>query len=700
MSKPIGCDAQHPFASKRERMPEQQNPLLQTWSTPYGAPPFGEVNPDHFAPAFEATMQEHREELDAIAGATEPATFANTIVALEASGRRLEQVCRVFFNLTSANTNPALQTIQRDVAPKLAHHESQMYQNSDLFQRINTVFQNRASLNLKPEEDRVLERTHVAFVRNGALLNEEKKKRLGDIFSNLATLATQFSQNVLKDEQDWQLVLREDSELQGLPAGVIASAKMAAQDRGIDDGHVITLQRSSIVPFLQFSARRDLRETAYKAWTSRGANSGGTDNRGILKDIVALRNEVADIMGHESYAAYAIDDQMAKTPDNVRGLLDAVWQPALSRSKEERRALNALVRDGGENFTVEAWDWRFYSERERARKFNIDTAEVRPYLALDSIIEAAFHTANQLFGLQFEEVSGVPAPHADVRVWDVKDIKGKHVGLFMGDYFARSSKQSGAWMSSYRGQQRLTGDVRPIVVNTMNFAKAPEGQPTLLSFDDARTLFHEFGHGLHGLLSDVTFPSLAGTSVARDFVELPSQLFEHWLLQPEILKEFARHAETDQPMPDDLIARIQASDTFNQGFDTVEYVASALADLELHTSDTAADMDIEIFEAELLGGINMPPEIGMRHRLTHFGHIVGGYAAGYYSYLWSEVMDADAFEAFREAGDIFHPETAARLKSYIYSAGNSRDPEQAYKLFRGRDPSVAGLLKKRGLDAA
>lgn len=680
-------------------MADLENPLLQSWTTPFGVPPFADIDATHFLPAFEAAIEEHASELEQIASDKDKPSFENTVLALENSGRALEQVCRVFFNLTSAHTSAALQDVERRVSPKLAEHQSRMYQNSGLFQRLDDLFQRRKQLALTEEDDRLIERTHTTFVRNGAKLAEDEKARVAEIFSKLAGLATAFSQNVLKDEQDWQLVLKEEAELQGLPAGVIQSARQAAEERGLKTGYVITLQRSSIVPFLQFSKRRDLREAAYKAWTGRGMGEGASDNRDILKQIVRLRDELAGIMGNESYAAYAVEDQMAKTPEAVRQLLEAVWRPAAKRAEEERDALNQLVRAGGENFEIEAWDWRFYAERERARAYNIETAEVRPYLALDCMIEAAFYTAGRLFGLTFEAVDGVPVPHSDVRVWDVRDANGRHVGLFMGDYFARPSKKSGAWMSSYRAQKKLEGDVRPIIVNTMNFAKAAEGGATLLSFDDARTLFHEFGHGLHGLLSDVTYRTLSGTSVARDFVELPSQLFEHWLLQPEILKKFARHAETGAAMPDDLIERLRAAETFNQGFDSIEFLASALADLELHTRKIDDGFELGAFEEELAQQIGLPPEVGMRHRPAHFGHIVGGYAAGYYSYLWSEVMDADAFEAFREAGDIFDAETARRLKTYIYSAGNRRDPDLAYKAFRGRAPEVAGLLKKRGLVA-
>lgn len=682
--------------------PGSNNPLREPFETPFGLPPFADIQPLHFKPAFEAAFRSHLAEINSIVegpadGQPEPATFANTVLALERSGSDLHAVCRIFFNLANAHTNAELQAIERDIAPVLAEHQSKIFLNDALFARIETVFQATDMGTLEPEDARLLERTYKGFVRSGAQLHAEQKRRVAEINSRLASLATTFSQNVLKDEQDWHLLLKkEDGDLAGLPEAAVDAAKRAADDLGKTDCYAITLARSSIETFLQFSDRRDLREIAYKAWISRGANNGKTDNRDILKEIVALRQELAGLLGFDSYAAFAIEDQMAKTPDAVRELLDAVWTPAVERANEERDALQNFVRNSGGNYEISAWDWRYVTEKVRAQKFDLDDAEVRPYLQLDRMIEAAFYVAERLFGVRFRKLSDVPLHHPDVRVWEAVDNDGTHVGVFLGDYFARSSKHSGAWMSSFRVQHKLGENVRPIIVNTMNFAQSGDGAKTLLSFDDARTLFHEFGHGLHGLLSDVTYPSLSGTSVSRDFVELPSQLFEHWLLQPEILKRFATHCDTGEEMPDNLIRKIKAADTFNQGFASVEYLASALADLDLHQETSTDDLDVVSFEETLLNDINMPKEIGMRHRLTHFGHIVGGYAAGYYSYLWSEVMDADAFQAFVDQKDIFHRETADRLKHYIYSAGDRQDPEQAYIAFRGRKPSIDGLLKKRG----
>lgn len=675
------------------------NPLLSPFTAPFGMPPFAAIKPEHFPPAFDAAFTAHLAEIESLTSNPDAPTFDNTIVALEKSGWLLADVCRIFFNLANAHTNAELQEIERNIAPRLADHQSKIYLNRALFERVDAVFQTAADAQLQSEDARLLEQTRKAFVRSGAQLSDQNKKRVAEISARLASLATQFSQNVLKDEQDWHLMLHDKGELSGLPKGVRDAARRAAVDLGDSEGYAITLARSSVESFLQFSQRRDLREIAYNAWINRGYKVGDTDNRLILKEIVALRHELAGLLGYDSYALFAVEDQMAKTPDAVRALLDEVWSPAAARAKEERDSLQELVGSDGGNFKIAAWDWRHYAEKVRAKKFAIDDAQIRPYLQLDNVIEAAFYVAGRLFGLTFSELKDVPVHHPDVRAWEVKDSSGAHVGVFLGDYFSRSSKHSGAWMSSFRTQHKLDGEVRPIIVNTMNFARGGDGQPTLLSFDDARTLFHEFGHGLHGLLSNVSYPSLSGTSVARDFVELPSQLFEHWLLQPEVLKKFAVHAETGAAMPDDLIDRIKAAETFNQGFASVEFLSSAIADLELHNAAPSGEFDISAFEHDVLQDIAMPPEIGMRHRLGHFGHIVGGYASGYYSYLWSEVMDADAFQAFVDKGDIFDAELASRLMTHIYSAGDRQDPEKAYIAFRGRKPTVHGLLKKRGFAA-
>jgi peptidyl-dipeptidase Dcp len=512
-------------------------------------------------------------------------------------------------------------------------------------------------------------------------------------------LSTLFSQNVLADVAEYALILESEDDLAGLPESLRASAARTAEEKGHSGKHVITLARSDYETFMQFSTCRDLRETLFRAWTMRGASGGLSDNGAIMSEIVALRDERAKLLGYQTFADYKLDDTMAKTPAHVRDLLDNVWNPARARANDERGLLQTKANEEGANFDIAAHDWRFYSEKVRKETHDFDEAELKPYLQLDNMIAAAFYTATQLFGLQFSEVHDLPLYHPDVRAFEVRDRNGKHVALFLGDYFARPSKRGGAWMSSFREQQKLEGDIRPIVVNVMNFAKPPEGRPALLSLDGARTLFHEFGHGLHGMLSDVTYPLISGTSVAGDFVELPSQLYEHWLLRPEILSKFAVHAETGEPMPAAFIGRVLGSRNFNQGFATVEYCSSAFVDLDLHLVSRPGSLDVVDFERATLSRINMPEAITMRHRTPHFSHIFAGdgYAAGYYSYLWSEVLDADAFAAFEETGNVFDPELAQRLYAHIYSAGGRQDPTEAYTAFRGRMPTIEPLLTKRGL---
>ncbi len=676
------------------------NPLLEEWAGPFGVPAFDRIRPDHFREAFARAFAAHTAEVAAIAGNTAAPSFANTVAALEASGEALTRTSDVFNLLAGAHTDDAILAIERELAPLKAKHWDAILMDAALFGRIDGLYQMRERLALSAEERRVLERYHLRFVRAGAALDAATKTRLADINARLATLGTIFSQNVLADEQAYALLLDGEEDLAGLPDFVRAAARGAAEERGHAGKHVITLSRSSVEPFLQFSARRDLREKVFRAWIARGAGGGATDNKAIIAEIITLRTERARLLGYESFAQYRLDDSMAKTPDAVRSLLDQVWAPALRRALADRDALQTLLQAEGKNFTLAPWDWRYYAEKLRKLRCNVDEAAIKPYLELGQIIEAAFYTANRLFGLTFEPRHDVPVWHADVRVWEVRDQTGRHRGVFFGDYFARASKHSGAWMTTLRDQEKLRGDIRPLVVNVMNFSKASAGEPTLLSFEDARTLFHEFGHALHGLLSDVTYPLIAGTSVLRDWSELPSQLYEHWLERPEILRRFARHYRTGEPIPEDQLRRLIAARTFNQGQATVEYVASALVDLELHLQPaTDAAFDIGGFEEAALARIGMPAEIVMRHRPGHFQHIFAGsgYAAGYYSYLWSEVLDSDAFAAFEEAGDIFDPDTAKKLHDYVYAAGGSRDPAELYTTFRGRLPTPDKLLKRRGL---
>ena len=694
-------DAPQESVQEASSAPAQIGPFADAnWSTPHGLPPFEQIAPAHYLPAFEAALASHRTEIDAIAADAAPATFANTVGALERAGHDLDRVASVFFNLTGSHTNAELQAVERAITPRLARHGSAIYLNAALWARISAV--NPEAEQLGPEERRVLDRYRTRFRRSGADLAPEAKDRMAEIAARMAELGTTFSQNLLADESSFALPLENEDDLAGLPPFLRAAAASAARERGSAHGHVITLSRSLIEPFLVFSTRRDLREKAYEAWTRRGESGGATDNRGIIAEIVALRAERARLLGFDSFAHFKLSDTMAGTPDRAMDLLRNVWTPAHHQAATERDRLQALVQAEGHNFDLAKHDWRHYAEKLRRAEHDLDESEIKPYLPLDGVIAAAFDTAERLFGLRFAELPDVPRYHPDVRAWAVRNADGSEVGLFLGDYFARPSKRSGAWMSAFRSQERLNGDIKPIIVNVMNFAKAPAGEATLLSFDDARTLFHEFGHALHGLLSDVTYPSLAGTAVAGDFVELPSQLYEHWLEQPEVLRKHARHHRTGEPMPEDLLKRLLAARTFNQGFTTIEYTASAIVDMTLHLSSAGEDgLDVAAFEADALKRIAMPAEIAMRHRTPHFAHIFSGdgYAAGYYSYLWSEVLDADAFDAFREAGDIFHPETASRLRKYVYGAGNLRDPSEAYIAFRGRLPSIDPLLRQRGLAA-
>ncbi|WP_230529982.1 M3 family metallopeptidase [Microvirga roseola] len=675
------------------------NPLLGQWTGPFGLPPFESIAPEHYKPAFDVALNEQQAEITAIADSAEAPTYANTVEGLEKSGRTLKRMGGVFFNLAGSHTNDAIQAVEREMAPILAKHRNSIFMNDLLFKRVDALFQQRNSLGLTPEQTRVLERYHTIFVRAGAQLGPEEKKRLAAITERLAGLGTQFSQNVLADEKSYQLVLENEADLEGLPPFLREAAAQAAEERGLKGKHVITLSRSSIEPFLQFSRRRDLREQAFKAWAARGDTGGATDNKAIITEMAALRAERAKLLGYGTFADFKLADTMAKTPENVLKLLNEVWKPARARAQEERDDLQAQAQSAGDNIEIAPWDWRYYADRVRMARHNLDEATIKPYFQLDRIIEAAFETANRLFGLSFRELKDFERYHPDIRAWEVLDTDGSHVGLFIGDYFARSSKRSGAWMSAFRSQEKLTGEIRPIIVNVMNFSKGAPGEPSLLSFDDARTLFHEFGHGLHGLLSNLTYPLLAGTAVSTDFVELPSQLYEHWLSQEDILRRYATHYRTGEPIPEELLQRLVAARNFNQGFATVEYLASAFVDLELHRRKDGRDLDVSAFERETLEKIGMPREIIMRHRTPHFTHVFAGdgYSSGYYSYLWSEVLDADAFTAFEETGDAFNRELADKLKRFIYSAGNLRDPAEAYTEFRGRLPTADALLAKRGL---
>ncbi len=680
------------------------NPLLQPWNTPFGLPPFEAVQAEHFEPAFDEALKQHRAEIDAIGADPQPPSFENTVAALDRSGRLLQSLENLFYNLASSETSPALQAVEMRLAPVLAAHHSAMSMDQALFARIDALHRARDMLALSPEQRRVLERFHLGFVRAGATLGPAEQTRYAQIVGRLAELTTRFGQNVLADESGFRLVLRGAADCAGLPEFARAAMRQAALDRGIEDGLLVTLSRSHIVPFLTFSERRDLREQAWRAWTTRGEHPGAHDNRAIAHEILTLRNEQARLHGYASYADYALSDTMAGRQAAVTALLEQVWEPAKARAAEELEALRALALSRGESAQLEPWDWRYYAEKVRQVRYELDEAMVKPYFPLTRMVEALFDCAQRLFGIRFVARPELRAYHPDVQVYEVRGADDSTIGVFLHDNFARASKRSGAWMSSFRRQSRnlgAAGDERvlPIVINNNNFAKGAPGEPTLLSFDDASTLFHEFGHGLHGLLSDVTYEAVSGTSVLRDFVELPSQIFEHWLAEPEVLRRHARHHLSDEPIPDALIEKLHQARRFNQGYETVRYTASALVDMAAHALTDTPAPDVVDFERAELARIGAPDVVGMNHRLTHFQHLFAGsgYAAGYYVYLWAEVLDADGYDAFREAGSPFDPAVARRLREFIYSTGNSIEPAAAFQAFRGRGPTVEPMLRQRGL---
>jgi peptidyl-dipeptidase Dcp len=671
------------------------NPLLEEWTAPFGAPPLDRVRPEHFADAYAGAFAAHNAEIAHIVDDSAVPDFANTIIAFERSGKSLAKVDTVFFALSGAATNDALQQVERDLAPRVSAHHNAIYLNAGLFARIDTVWRQRDLASLDPEARKVLERIHLDFVRAGAQLSPDNRARMDQINQRLAVLSTEFSQNVLADEEEYIEPLNE-AQVAGLSASSREAMAAMAKERGVDAPYAVTLSRSSIEPFLQSASDRALREKLFKAWVARGDNLNPHNNRAIITEILGLRTEKAHLMGYDNYAAYKLADTMAQTPERARALLERVWGPARQRAEEERDALQKLVADEGGNFSLAPWDWRYYAEKLRQQRYDFDEEALKPYLSLDNVIAASFDTASKLFGLSFRERHDIPVFHPDVRVWEVR--RGENViGLFYGDYFARRGKQEGAWMAALRDQQRLDGEILPLICNTCNFVK---GDPALISFDDARTVFHEFGHALHGLLSNVRFPRLSGTSVAQDFVELPSQIFEHWLEEPQVLARFARHYQTGEPMPQSLRDKLTVARHFNQGFATVEFLASAIIDMDFHTKPLENAGPIAT-EKATLAAIGMPDEIVPRHGATHFGHVFAGegYSAGYYSYLWSEVLDADGFGAFKDAKDPFAPDVAKRLYDHIYSSGGTRDFADAYRDFRGRDPEIKALLEGRGLES-
>ena len=680
-----------------------ENPLLAKWEGPYGGvPPFDRVKVALFKPALEAAMAEQLAEVQKIAADAAAPDFENTIAALESSGSTLDRVTTLYGVWGATRSNPDFQAVQREMAPRLAAFNDQITQNEALFKRIEAVYNSPAKAKLSPEQQRVTWLYYTNFVRAGARLNADAKKRLSQINQQLAGLYTKFSQNVLAEETDQFIVLKSEEELAGLPQSLRDAAAAAAETKKQPGTWVIMNTRSSIDPFLTYSDRRDLREKAWRMFVNRGDNGGTHDNNAIITEILQLRAERAKLLGYPTHAHWRLENAMAKTPERAMELMEAVWKPAVARVHEEVADMQALADKEGAKIKIEPWDYRYYMEKVRKEKFDLDQNEVKPYLQLEKLREGIFWVAGELFNFNFTPVTNVPVAHPDVRVWEVTDkTSKKHIGLWYFDPYARAGKRSGAWMNAYRTQERVNGEITTIVSNNSNFVKGKPGEPVLISWDDATTMFHEFGHALHGLSSNVTYPSVAGTAVPRDYVEFPSQLLEHWLSTPEVLQKFALHYETGKPIPQALVDKITRSATFNQGFATVEYLSAALIDMKMHLAGDRK-IDADTFERETLAQLGMPKQIVMRHRTPHFLHVFAsdGYSAGYYSYLWSDVITADAFGAFTEGKGAYDKAVAERLRKHVFSIGNTIDPADAYRAFRGRDPKIDALMKKRGFTPA
>jgi peptidyl-dipeptidase Dcp len=676
------------------------NPFLETYETPYGIPPFGKIEIGHYMPAFEEGISENNAEIDAIINNEEAPTFENTIIALEYSGKLIDNVRNVFGNIMSANTSDTLQALAKEIYPLLSKHQDEIIMNEDLFKRVKAIYDQKENLDLNPEQNKLLEETHKKFVRSGANLPPEQKEELKKINEELSLLSLQFGENVLAETNSYKLVIDNEADLAGLPETVISAAAEASGEEG---KWVFTLHKPSWIPFLQYSENRQLREEIYKAMYNRGNNNNEYDNKEIIKKMVALRAKRAKILGYNSHADYALSDCMAKEPANVYGLLYKLWKPALKNAKAEAAAMQAMIDREGSNFELASWDWWYYAEKIRKEKYNLDESEIRPYFELNNVRKGAFLLANKLYGITFEPIDVVPLPHPDAQAFEVKEADGTHIGIYFADYFPRESKRGGAWMSSYRKQSRTRDgeNIPPIITNVTNFSKPTGDTPALLSFDEVTTLFHEFGHGLHGLLSNCTYNSLSGTSVARDFVELPSQIMENWCPEPEMLKLFAKHYKTGEVIPQELIDKLTAAGKFNQGFETVEYLAASILDMDYHTltpQEAQNIDDVVAFQKESMDRIGLIDEIIPRYKSWYFNHIFsGGYSSGYYSYIWAEVLDADVYQAFVETGDIFNKEVARSFRDNIISRGGTDDAMTLYLNFRGKEPSIEPLLEKRGL---
>ena len=673
------------------------NPFLNEYETPFKIPPFEKIKFDHYEPAFDKGMEEHQNEIDVIANNQSQPTFENTIEAMERSGKTLDKVSNVFFNLLGSNTNDDMDSLAMTISPKLSAHNDAILLNKKLFKRIEILYNNRKSFNLTVEQDRLLNETYKRFVRSGVNLDDGSMKRLTQINSSLSSLSVQFDQNVLKETNSFSMIIENEEDLDGLPKEEIRQAALLADSEGENGKWVFKPTRVSMYPFLTYSTKRDLREELYNSYIQRGDNDNEFDNKKIIAEMVSLRKEKAEMMGFDSHSDYVLDNTMAKTPENVNKLLQTIWNPGVEKAKGEVESMQKIISDEGANFKLAAWDWWHYSEKLRQELFDFKEEEVKPFFSEEKVLEGAFNVAEKLFDITFTESKDLPKYRENIRSFIVEDANKKVIGIFYTDFTLRPNKGGGAWMSTFRSQSKFDGDVIPIVINVCNFPPENTDGVSLLSFEQVETLFHEFGHGLHGLLSDAQYPSLSGTSVTRDYVEFPSQMMENWAREPEVLKTFAKHFETGETIPDELLTKISAAGTFNEGFATTEYVAAAHLDMAYH-GDVPAIQDVDKFEDDTLKELGLISEIESRYRSTYFGHIfAGGYSSGYYSYLWTEVLEADAFEAFKDKG-LFDKETANKLKKYVYAAGNTDDLMTQYIRFRGKEPEIEPLLKKRGLN--
>ena len=676
---------------------DAMNPFLTEYDTPYQIPPFEKIKFSHYEPAFQEGMKQHLSEVEQIASNQENPTFENTIAELERAGKTLDKVSSVFFNLLGSNTSDEMDALAMKISPTLSSHRDSILLNKDLFSRIKSVYEQKDSLELTTEQERLLDQTHKSFVRNGANLTDSEMNRLVQINSSLSTLSVQFDQNVLKETNGFSLIIENEDELDGLPAEEIRQAALLAESEGHEGKWVFKPTRVSMYPFLTYSTQRELREQLYNSYIQRGDNDNEFDNKSLIVEMLKLRKEKAKLMGFESHADYVLDDTMAKQTSRVDDLLEQIWEPGIARAKSEAEEMQNLIRQEGGNFELAAWDWWHYAEKIRQSKYDFSEEEVKPYFSEDRVLKGAFDVASKLFDITFVERNDLPKYRDNIRSFEVLNEQNETIGIFYTDFTLRPNKGGGAWMNTFRSQSKFDGKQIPIVVNVCNFPPENEDGVSLLSFEQVETLFHEFGHGLHGLLSDANYPSLSGTSVTRDYVEFPSQMMENWAREPEVIKTFALHYQTDEPIPDSLLNKISEAGTFNEGFETSEYVAAAHLDMAYHTN-TEDIKDIDKFEDDTLAELGLIPQIESRYRSTYFGHIfAGGYSSGYYSYLWTEVLEADAFEPFREKG-LFDKETASKLKEYVYASGNTEDLMTQYINYRGSEPKIEPLLKKRGLD--